>query len=199
MAGRPADEPDNPRPFGRRAAWIAVSATDSQQVAETLGLRTVLPANWSDGLDAAAREGVFVAPPIDGVVLAVGADLHGDGDYARIVPPLLEHLSATFGRAAWFLSHDEAEHHGWGLAQDGELLRAYAWTEEDGELLSHGEPTDAERLLGCFVDDPRDRSDAPGWWPDEAVVMRVAGEWAIDPSRLGRRELPPSCGLLGRL
>ncbi|MCA8949282.1 MAG: hypothetical protein KDE27_07255 [Planctomycetes bacterium] len=159
----------------------------------------MLPANWRAGLAAAVGEGVFVTPAIDGVVLAVGRDLQGDGDYARLVPPLLERLSATFGHAAWFVSHDEAEVHGWGLGRRGELVRAYVHAADRGELLWHGDVTDTEQLLGCFEADPRDHSDDPSWWPDERIVMRLAGEWAIDPTRLGERALPPSAGLLGRL
>lgn len=189
-----------PRSFGRRATWLALATDDPDRVAAELGLRTVLPANWQAGLEAAASEGVFVTPPVAGVVLAVGADLYGDGDYARIVPALLERLSRTFGRAAWFHTHDGLEHHGWGVAHDGELVRAFAWTETDGNVLWQGEVTDTEQLLGCYVDDPRDRSDDPmKWWPDEALVLRIAGEWSIDPGSLTARALPPSAGLLGRL
>ncbi|MCR9245332.1 MAG: hypothetical protein NXI31_09890 [bacterium] len=177
-----------------------MQASDPEAVAAALGLRTLMPANWRAGLEAAQDEGVFVTPAIAGVVLAVGVDLRGNGDYASLVPPLLARLSETFGRAAWFSTHDGVEHHGWGLGERGAVARAYAYTEQDGTVLNQGEITDTEHLLGCFVDDPRDQSDdTEKWWPDERLVLRMAGEWAIDPSRIGERGLPASAGLLGRL
>jgi len=161
-------------------------------------LRTVMVANWQSG--AAAEEGVFVSPAIDGWVLVVGPDLCGDGDYGRLVPALLERLSAAQGEAAWFVNHVDAEHHGWALARGGDIVRAYAWAGDDREVLWLGEVTDAERELGCFVDDPRDQSDDEvKWWPDESHVLAIAGRWTVDPSRLAARGLPASAGWIGRL
>lgn len=200
VVGRPASQPDAPQSFGRRATWVAVRCDDGEEVVKALGLRTVCPANWAAGLDAVGHEGVFVTPSIDGYVLAVGSDFHGNGDYGAIVEPLLQRLSSTFEEAAWFVTHDEAEHHGWALARRGKLLRAYAYQEEDGEVLWQGEVTDVERALDCFVDDPRDRSDdGAKWWPDEATVLRIAARWTVDPSGIAARSLPLSCGWLGRL
>lgn len=172
-------------------------AEDPQVVVDALQLRTVLPANWFAGLQA--EEGVFVTPSIDGWVLAVGDDLRGNGDYARVVPALIERLSAVCGEAAWFVTHDEAEHHGWALARRGQVERAFVWAGDDAEVLWLGEVTAAERDIGCYVDDPRDQSEDGGWWPDDRHVLRIAARWSVDPSRLAAGGRSPSVGCLGRL
>lgn len=170
-----------------------------------LGLRTVLPANWAAGLAEAQQEGVFVTPAIDGWVFAVGADLRPDrrvdgADVGAFVTPLLERLGAAFGGAAWFLTDATTERHGWALATRQELSRGYAFDGDLGHVFWHGDLTDAERELDCFVDDPRDTSDDEvKWWPDERTVLSLAAAWSIDPRRLAQRSSAESAGFLGRL
>ncbi len=165
-----------------------------------LALRTALPANWTAGLAEAERQGVFVAPAVDGWVFAVGADLRpAPGAEHDRLAPLLESLSRTFGRAAWFAAHDDAEVHGWMLAERGRLRRAYAFAGEHGHTLWLGEVTDDERRLGCFVDDPRDGSDDEvKWWPDSRIVLQHAAAWTLDPRRLGTGAARPGHGWVGR-
>lgn len=155
----------------------------------------MLPANWRSGLVEAAERGAFVSPAVTDWVFAVGPDLRGAaGDVGGFVTPLLERLSAAFGVAAWFTTNTAAEQHGWALAQQGELVRGYAFDGDHGHVFWHGEVTDAERALQCFVDDPRDQSDDDvKWWPDERIVLALAGAWSLDPSRLG--EVPPAAGV----
>lgn len=174
---------------------------DPQAVVRALGLRTVLPANWCAGLQEVAQQGVFVSPVVDGHVLAVGNDLSlsGDGALAAMVARL-EQLSKAFGGAVWFTTYDEAEVHGWMLAERGELRRGYAFVAAAGHVFWQGDPTAAERELGCFVDDPRDGSDDDvKWWPDTAVTCALAAAWSLDPRRLGDRDIAPATGWVGRL
>lgn len=178
-----------------------VRADDPAAVVRALGLRTVLPANWTTGLADAQRRGVFVTPVVDGWVLAVGADLRELAvDAAATVPPLLERLGAAFRGAAWFLDDAPAERHGWALATQRELVRGYAYDGDHGHVFWHGEVTDAERELGCFVDDPRDGSDDDvKWWPDSRVVRELAAAWSLDPRRLAGSTAAPATGWVGRL
>jgi len=178
-----------------------VRATDAEAVVRALGLRTVLPANWATGLAGVQQEGVFVTPAIDGWVLAVGGDLRGDGqDVGGFVTPLLERLGAAFGGAAWFRTDAANERHGWALATRQELARGYAFDGEQGHVFWHGDLTDAERELDCFIDDPRDTSDDEvKWWPDEQIVLSLAAAWSLDPRRLAGRSSAASAGFVGRL
>lgn len=199
-AARPESEPDRPRAFGPNATWLAVRADDPAAVARALGLRTVLPANWSAGLAEVDTAGVFVAPPVDGWVLAVGRDLAAATRDPDRIAALLLPISAEFAEAQWFATDGTDDFHGWALAARRQLVRAYAYHGEVGHVLWHGEVTPAERGLACFVDDPRDRSDDDvKWWPDRRIVLALARAWSLDPDGLARPGLPAGSGYVGRL
>ncbi|MEO6596581.1 MAG: hypothetical protein ABIP94_17655 [Planctomycetota bacterium] len=161
----------------------------------------MLPANWRSGLASVAEHGVFVAAAVDGWVVAVGPDIGAaTADAADVVPPLLERLSRAFGSAVWFATSGDDERHGWAVADDGALRRGYAFAGEHGGVFWHGEVTEDERALECFVEDPRDSSDDEiKWWPDERTVLQLAAAWSFDPSRLGEQGLPTASGWVGRL
>jgi hypothetical protein len=177
-----------------------VRAAAPADVARALALRTVLPANWRGGLADVREAGVFVSPPVDGFVFVAGADVRALADVEAEVAPRLAHLSAQFGFAAWFRSDDAADAYGWAFARDGEVTRAYAFAGEHGPIAWLGEVDDAERALGCHVDDPRDRSDDDvKWWPDRAIVHALARAWAADPDALPARAADRGAGLVGRM
>jgi hypothetical protein len=177
-----------------------VRANDADRVAAALGLRTVLPANWRAGLAETETHGVFVTPPVAGWVFAVGPDLQvPPGAEQEELVPLLERLAATFGEAAWFTTDAAAERHGWAFARGGAVHRGYAYDGDVGDVFWLGEVTDTERALGCFVADPRDRSeDEEKWWPDERVVLEVAAAWTLDPRRLPALGKGLAAGVVGR-
>lgn len=177
-----------------------VRADDPEHVVKALQLRTVLPANWRAGLADVEDQGVFVTPPVDGWVFAVGRDVAVHTADPAGVEPLLASLSETFGEAFWFMTDDERDSHGWARGVRGELTRAYAFAEEHGHILWRGEVSEEEHALGCFVDDPRDRSDDEvKWWPDQGIVRALAGRWALDPSGIDGARVAVGTGFVGRL
>lgn len=199
-AARPATERDAPRAFGRDACWLAVSTRDAEAVAQLLGVRTRLPANWQAGLAEVAAGGVFVSAPVDGVVFVVGRALLGSDAIEQGLVPRLEQLSRRCGRVAWFCADGERDVYGWALADQGQVQRGYAWSEDGGTVWWHGDVTESERALGCFVDDPRDRSDDDEkWWPDRRIVHALAAAWSVDPDRLDAEGCVGPLGSVGRL
>ncbi len=176
-----------------------MTASDADAVVRAVGLRTVLPANWAGGLAEVAAAGVFVTPPVRGVVLATGPDLAAH-DFDGALLPLLQRLSGAFGSAAWFRADTTADEFGWAIAVGGDLVRGYAYCGERGHVAWHGDVTPQERALGCFVDDPRDGSDDDvKWWPDRRIVHELAAAWSLDPDTLGALGAAPSAGAVGRL
>lgn len=175
-------------------------ASDPEAVARALGLRTVLPASWRAGLDEVREQGVFVTPAVGGWVFAVGRDVAVRTADPAETEAQLGALSSEFGEAFWFMADAERDVFGWARGERGRCLRAYAFAEEHGHYLWHGDVTPEEHELACFRDDPRDRSDDDvKWWPDEAVVCSLAGLWASDPTRIRPEAAPAGAGLLGRL
>lgn len=197
----PDPTPDEPRPFGRRMAWFAVRADDPDAVAKVLGLRTVQAANWQSGLRTALRTGLFVTPAVDGIVYAAGRDAFPcPGDELRRIGEALLRLSATFGDALWFATHDGVDYHGWAAARGTKLLRGFAYDGDGTEVLwDEGPVTAAEAGLGFFVPDPRDTSgDGLLWWPQSSDVLALAQALGADPSAI-QCGSGPCRGLLGRL
>jgi len=102
------------------------------------------------------------------------------------------------------------EYHAWARARDGNLLRAYCYVGERGDVpLFLGDPTADERELGIGTrgtDPDREHWSDDEWdaWsdttPSEDDVMEMAARWSIDPSTIddamisesGVHGLPPS-------
>lgn len=192
--------PDRPRPFAAGRTWFAVRAADPSDVVRALKLRTVLPANWQAGLAEVVTQGVFVTPPVAGWVFAVGRDVAARTADPAEVESLTVALASEFGEAFWFMADAERDVFGWARGERGRWVRAYAFAEEHGHYLWHGDISPEEHALACFRDDPRDRSDDDvKWWPDEVVVCALAGLWASDPSQITSDAAPAAAGFLGRL
>ncbi len=175
-------------------------AGDPEDVVRALRLRTVLPASWRAGLAEVREQGVFVTPSVGGWVFAVGRDVATRTADPAEAEALVAALSSEFGEAFWFMADAERDVFGWARGERGRWVRAYAFAEEHGHYLWHGEVSPEEHALACFRDDPRDRSDDDvKWWPDERVVCALAGMWASDPSRLEPDGAPAAAGFVGRL
>lgn len=199
-AARPDCAPDTPLPLDDVATWLAVPAADPETVVRALRMRTVLPGNWRSGLDNARKEGAFATPSVGGYVLVVGTDLAVRTSDPAELEQLLPRLSDEFGSAFWFRTDERLDVHGWAFAERGQLRRGYAYSEEHGHTWWFGDVTEAERELGCFVDDPRDRSDDEiKWWPDARTVRALATAWTVDPRALAALPSRGGGGFVGRL
>jgi len=112
-------------------------------------------------------------------------------------------LSRKFGEAQFFGSMRTSDVSIWARASKGKLVRLFY--EGDGSRRVQGNETDEEKALGLnFFDASSPEAKQPGYWqrkdlvyPDEEYVLRIAGKWSVDPSKLNQMGLPPSLGLLG--
>jgi hypothetical protein len=203
--------------FGYKNAWIAARVSTPQTVAEALGLSDIQACDWSKGIAAAyegARGGygtaVFLSPALDGWVLCVGTTLFRLADDR---PPEFAHLITRLAReldteVQFFCTHRIVESHGWARATENGLQRAYLYVGESGEtVMNIGPPSLEEMQLGfSFFDENGPESEADGYWeredltyPDEEDVMRLAGRWSLDPSKLQEREIEVGSGILGQV
>ncbi len=173
--------------FGGKQAWLAVRDGDQATVLGALGLRDLGEVPWRDGIDLAhlTDDRVAVTPPLPGAggslwVLAGGRWLLRPG-------PVID-VTALSGElkteVQYFATHRVTELHRWQRAVDGELVRAFGYVGQTGEVTSwHGEPDPAEREAGL-----------PGVFDEESTVLvaekdvlRVADAWSIDPTSLTGR------------
>ena len=174
--------------FGGKQAWLAVLGRSTAAVLEALGLRDLGTVGWRDGMDVAhlTDNRVAITPPLCGArdtrwVLAVGRRFLAS-------PVDLVALSARLStEVQFFATHRVTELHRWQRAVRGELIRAFGYVGQTGEVTSwHGEPDAAERATGL-----------PGKLDPEATVLvsehdvlRVADAWSIDPTTLNGRPAP---------
>ena len=200
--------PDSAIGFGYKCMWLAVKTDDKNRLAEVLKLKNISDCNWQVGIEKAYKDAVFITPAIDGWTLACGWGLpHGDSkDGIEIVKNMLQELSKEFGEAQFFCTHRVTEYHCWIKASNGQVERVYSFLGESGENIAiEGQPTEFERtlkLVNTFSDEAKDREyfEREGLvWPDEELLMQVAGNWSIDPTKLDERhDIIPSLGLLGQ-
>ena len=171
--------------FGSKQAWLAVGGADPAAVVEALGLRDLGPVPWREGIDLAhlTDDRVAVTPPLAGArdtawILATGRRLLSAG--VDVIG-----LSAALGtEVQYFATHRVTELHRWQRAVGGELIRAFGYVGQTGEVTSwHGEPGPAERDAGLPAELDEDTTVLVG----EKDVLRVADAWSIDPTTLTGR------------
>jgi len=189
FSGSPASvEPDNPVPFGYKCAWYAVQNADVEQLVRLIGLKKPRRTTWLEGIEAAYGKSVFVSPAIDGWCFVVGARLVAAQapSISGEIRPTLQRLSSELGTVCFFATHRVVELHIWAKAADGQVLRAYAYHGETGEVVwNEGKPTPEEvNVLGNV---------------DEDAVMAIARAWSIAPVDLDTIKAEPSLGMLGTL
>lgn len=193
-----------PSPFGYKTAWFAIHSEDMSAVAASLGLQNTQSANWEYGVWHAGETSdyqIFVTPPVEGWVLAVGVPILYEAD-DHAIERMVE-LSKQFGEVQFFGSMRISSTYIWACASKGKLVRLFY--EEDGARRVRGEETAGEKELNLrFFDALSPESKQPGYWerkdlqyPDEEHVLKVAAKWSIDPMSLDQLSLPPSMGLLG--
>jgi hypothetical protein len=194
---------NTPVPFGYKIGWLAVRSTDRDSVVRSLQLSEPIEVTWKAGIDAVYNDAyrllgraskVFVSPPVDGWVFVVGDWTMGSGDEQGVhsIERLITRASAELREVQAFATSRVIDYHHWMIARDGALSRAFAIS--GGELLADfGEPTPVELGFSWYplrqdaddADDGEMDDDEAEGWPNEESVMKVAGEWSVNPQLLG--------------
>jgi hypothetical protein len=200
--------PDAAIGFGYKCMWFAVKAAHKKRVAESLGLKNISDCNWQVGIDDAYHGAVFITPAIGSWTLACGLGLpHGDTkEGIEEVKNILRTVSKEFGEAQFFCTHRVTEYHCWMKAINGQIERIYSYSGELGENAAvEGQPTEFEKtlhLINTFSDEAKDekyfeREDLV--YADEELLMKLAGHWSVDPTKLeDRKDIAPGLGLIGQ-
>jgi len=190
-------DPDAPRPFGYRMAWLAIRSADTDKVGEALGLDEGLEANWNSGIgtvydDELSATHLFLSPPVDGWTFLIGLSLpHPVGPaFVDKLTPLMMRLGQSFEDVQYFFTYPLIDFFAWGRVRRGEFVRGFAVSDE-GVVWNRGRPTAEERALGLRLFELRGvrgrQGDAGGemvLYPTEEHVLRIARGWGIDPMAL---------------
>lgn len=195
--------PDLPISFGYKSSWIAVKNGNPEIIAQLLNIKNAAESNWKNAfikLDN-DRKYIFITPPIDNWTLIIGEWREDE------FKPIVETLSTKFGEAQHFITHRVSEAHGWILAKNGKVIRAYAYVGDQGEnIYVEGEPTEFEKqynLINTFSEEAQnpeyfEREDI--FTPNEEFVMQLAENWSVNPTTFDSREdLIAGLGIVGKI
>jgi hypothetical protein len=185
------------------ARWLAVRSGNPLLVQAALGLHNPTPCSWEEGLSAAHDRRLFISPPIRGWVLIMGTNLpEPNEDVDKCYRFVLE-LSRKLGQVQFFSVNRAVNHHAWVQADQGAIVRAYAWAGRT--VWNQGNATRAEMELGlrCFTyGEGEERIDFGR--PDPAALNTerltlLAARWSVDPTAIDPRMLRENQGIAGQL
>lgn len=206
-----ATEPDRPKAFGYRMAWLAIRTRATENVIEALELTGTFPANWDNGVgtvyaDECSDATVFVSPPLNGWTFVVGLALPQPLGKAFVdkTTPLLLSLGKEFIEVQYYLAYPDLDAFAWARVVNGRLVRAYA-TNDLGVIWNKGKQSKEEKTLGIKLYEvrgvTRKEGDAAGelvLYPTEQHIMSLAGKWGINPTEIEGLVAVPGLGTLGK-
>lgn len=206
------NDPDAPRPFGYKMAWLAIRSSDSAAVSEILGLADGVTANWNSGIgtvydDELGPGHLFLSPPVEGLTFVVGLSLpHPVGpSFVDKLTPLLLRLGQTFEDVQYFFTYPLIDFFAWARVRQGRLVRGFAVNDE-GVLWNIGRLTPEERALGLRLFELRGVRERDGdaggemvLYPTEDHVLQIARGWGLDPMLLGGLQREPGNGYVVRV
>ncbi len=199
-------EIDNPVDFGYKIVWIAVKTNNKQRLSEILNFKNTKPSNWKSGIENAYENSVYITPQIGEWTLAVGMKLISGDTKENIeeLEILLNKLSLEFGEAQFFGNHRVVEYHNWMKSINGKTERIYAYIGERGENIKViGNPSEIEKDLNLFNSFSKEAENENYWdredliFADEELVMKIAENWSVNPTKLTeRKDIKNELGLL---
>jgi len=183
--------------------WLAIKSSHPQVVQTALGLHKPIRCSWEEGLSVANERKLFISPPVAGWILVLGSRLPDPADDVDKCFHLILDLSRKLGHVQFFSINRVLNHHSWVQAEQGVVLRAYAWAGRT--LWNQGRVTRTEIDLGlkCFgyaelpPKSPFTQSD-PAAFNIERVPL-LAARWSIDPTMIDVRLLKETQGIAGEL
>lgn len=185
--------------FHRPGCWLAVKSRSLRAVQSALELHNAKPCSWSRAL--AGEEKLFIAPPVKGWVLVMGTGLPEPNDDVDACFRFVLEMSRKLGQVQMFSASRVLNHHAWIKADNGRVLRAYAWAGRT--LWQQGTRTSAEKELDlkCFeYNEPSERNLFEQPDPLCANVEKVpllAARWSLDPARIDAQFLEAEPGIAG--
>lgn len=201
-------EKDHPIDFGYKTVWIAVKTGNKERIVEILGLKNIQSSNWKSGIETAYDNGVFITPQIGKWTLAVGIKLINNNDLENInkLEKTINKLSDEFGEAQSFGTHRVVEYHHWMKSVNGKITRVYSYIGESAESIKvFGDLTEPEIGLNLFNSFSKEAKSDEYWnredldYADEELVMKIADNWSVNPTRLTeRKDIQDELGLIGK-
>ncbi len=189
--------------FSAPSRWLAIRSSNPEAVQAALGLLRPRPCTWEEGLAAAQARRLFISPPVDGWILVMGSGLPEPAHDVDKCFHFIVALSRKLGCVQFFSASRAVHHHAWVHAEQGRILRAYAWAGKT--LWNQGRLTKAETelRLKCFdYAEAAERSYFAQIHPSVLNTERVpllAARWSLDPASINARLPGETQGIAGEL
>ncbi len=185
------------------SSWIAVKAAHPQGLIDHLKLTNTTPCTWSEGTTDLRTHHIFISPPIHGWILIFGGGLPGVCEDVDRFYRFFCNLSLEMGQTHFFHFNRIVDHHAWGKADKGRILRAYAWAGET--LWNQGSISRSEIGLKLSTSDYGDCPMAfDGRGKDTRAINsekvgRLAGIWSVDPAMVNDPMFEGERGIIGEV
>lgn len=189
--------------YGLPKRWVAIRSSNQQLVREAFKLHNARTCTWEEGLAEASQRTLFISPPVGSWILVMGTCLPDPYDDVDQCYKFISDLSQKVGHVQYFQADRVLYHHAWIRAEDGRILRAYAWAGET--LWNQGHQSVAEAELGLHCLDYGDTSGMDTFPPAQFIqtntdkVVALAAHWSIDPLTVDQRALRLGQGLAGEV
>lgn len=183
--------------------WLAIRSGNPYVVQAALGLYKPTPCSWEEGLSAATEQKLFISPSVNGWVLVFGSSLPDPADDVDKCFKFVLDVTRKLGQVQFFSYNRVVSYHSWVQADQGRILRAYAWAGKT--LWNQGTPTRAEAELGLTCYDYSEAAPRQTFAQSDPVAINtervpmLAGRWSLDPAAIDLRTLRQSHGITGRL
>lgn len=172
-------EPDAPSNMGYKSSWFAIRSESPEAVAAALGLAEVQPANWASGTDFACWRAddakryvpIFVTPPLQGWVLAIGAslpfldELEENGPRRRAFLAMIDKTASCFEEFQFFGTYRVCGYDCWVKVKNGAIERLFSIA--DSQIYANiGAQTPEEHGLNLMDFGERDAEAAMDYWSE---------------------------------
>ena len=191
--------PLRPTLLHRPSTWLAVRSRNLPAVQEALGLQDAKPCTWIEGISSEQK--LFIAPPIQGWILVVGAGLPDPGEDVDACFRFVVDLSRELGHVQFFNANRIQGQHAWVRAEAGRIVRAYAWAGET--VWNQGLKTAAELELGLKCFHYLESPDSGAFSHMDVIaantekVPQLAARWSLDPAGIDERLFEHARGIAG--
>ena len=183
----------------RPCCWLAIKSRSLHAVQSALGLLNPKPCSFLEGMSGGEK--LFIAPPVNGWILVLGAGLPQPSEDVDACFRFVLNLSRKLGEVQFFSASRVVRDHAWVRAYRGRVVRAYAWAGKT--LWKQGRRTAAEKELGLKCFDYTETAERNSFFEPDFISTNVdkvpllAARWSLDPTCIDGRLLERERGITG--
>ena len=176
--------------FGYKTTWVSVRTNSIDNVKRYFSDYNWYTIPFVEGVSLSYKGSLFISPAIDGWVLITSNKLPcTDSELGlKQITNLINDLSLKFDEAQYFSNYRVSGYSSWARSMKGKITRGFS--DINGDVIwDIGKKFGIEKQYAF----PHEKGEKPDDLridiPDEELVMELAGNWSIDPTKLDEKEL----------